>query len=95
MPRREEAPYVKLHGFVRRAEAIYARVKETLEKEHWGEVVVIEPDSGDYFVDEDRHKAIRNAEEKYPDMLFHMRRIGDNPAVIRYPSRAQWVGLTR
>lgn len=57
MPEREEAPYVKLHEFVRRAEAAY--VKEALEKEYWGEIVVIEPDSGGYFVDADCHKAMR------------------------------------
>ena len=93
MPKIEEAPYVKFREFIRKAEAIYASVKGQLEKEHWGEILVIEPDSGDYFVDKNRRKAMQNAEAKYPDSLFHMRRIGDNPAVTRFPAGARPAGL--
>lgn len=93
MPKIEEAPYVKFREFIRKAEAIYASAKERLEKEHWGEIMVIEPDSEDYFVDKNRRKAMKNAEAKYPGKLFHMRRIGDNPAVTRFPAGARPAGL--
>jgi len=33
MPKIEEAPYVKFREFIRKAERIYANVKEQLEKE--------------------------------------------------------------
>ena len=93
MPKVEETPYIKFREFIGKAEKIYAGVKEQLENEHWGEIIVIEPDSGHYFVDKNRRKAMQNAEEKYPDKLFHMRRIGDNPAVTRLPARVRPAGL--
>jgi len=93
MPKVTETPHVKFREFIRKAEAIYASVKKQLEDEHWGEIVVIEPDSGNYFVDKDRRKAMRHAEEKYPDMLFHTRRVGDNPAVTRFPAMLRPAGL--
>jgi len=36
---------------------------------------------------------MQNAEAKYPDRLFHMRRIGDNPAVTHFPARVRPASL--
>jgi len=45
-----------------------------------GKIVAIEPDSGDYFVDNSTVGAIEKAQKKYPDKTFYLVRIG-YPAV--------------
>jgi len=62
--------------FVRAGEAIYKRIKDELEKEHMGEVVLIEVESGDYFVAPTLAEAYEKASRKYPGRLFYVRHVG-------------------
>ncbi|MFB2894373.1 hypothetical protein ACE1CI_15805 [Aerosakkonemataceae cyanobacterium BLCC-F50] len=52
--------------FANRCRVIFERVKPELIKEHYDWFIVIEPDSGDYFIDADEMVAIQKTREKYP-----------------------------
>lgn len=61
----------------KRGEEIYQKqLKETLEPEHHGKYVAIEPESGDYFVGDDPVQADTQAQAKHPDKVFYLKRIG-------------------
>ena len=45
--------------FARRGREIFYKINPELKKEHKGEVLVIEIDSGDYFVNKNSHEAMR------------------------------------
>ncbi len=68
--------------FVRRAEEIYsARLRAVLEPEHIDEFVVIEPESGDYFLGRTLREAVRAARRAHPDRLTHAMRVGHKAAI--------------
>ncbi len=68
--------------FVRRAEEIYAtRLRAVLEPEHVDEFVVIEPDSGDYFLGKTLNEATQAARQSYPNRLTHAMRVGHRAAL--------------
>ena len=58
-------------------------LKEELERDHRGEIVAIEVDTGDYFLGERGIEAIRKAREKYPNAVFYLVKIGF-PAVHKF-----------
>ena len=65
-------------------EEIYARIREEIEEGHEGEVVLIEVESGDYFVAPTLKEAYEKARKAHPGKLFYARRIGRKPyAVLR------------
>jgi len=71
-----------LDELVRTAEEIYAtRLKAVLEPEHMGEFVVIEPESGDYFLGRTLSEAGRAARRSHPDRLTHTMRVGHKAAL--------------
>lgn len=41
-----------------------------------GKIVVIEPESGNYFIDEDEIEAYRKAKKMHPNKKFFIKRIG-------------------
>jgi hypothetical protein len=53
--------------FHKRCRAIFERVRPELIEKHYGWYIAIEPDSGDYFINEDVEVAHRKALEKYPN----------------------------
>jgi hypothetical protein len=61
---------------VEKGQRIYERIKDKLEPEHKGEIVAIEPDTGDYFLGQSVIEAIEKGRERYPDSVFHVIRIG-------------------
>ena len=66
---------------IRRAEQIYAeRLKGELEANHLNEFVVIEPDSGDYFLGHTSLEASQKARAAYPDRIGFLVRIGHRAA---------------
>jgi hypothetical protein len=72
----------EVNEFVSRAEAIYAtRLRANLEPEHMDEFVVIEPESGDYFLGKTLNDATRAARHAYPDRLTHAMRVGFKAAL--------------
>ena len=49
-----------------RCRAIFERVRPDLIQEHYGWYIAVEPNSGDYFIDEDIELASQKAREKHP-----------------------------
>lgn len=62
--------------FVRLGEKRYEELKDRLEPRHKRKFIVIEVESGDFFIDKDSVKATLKAQEKYPDTVFYMAKIG-------------------
>ena len=71
-----------LDEFVRKAEQIYSdQLRVDLEREHIGDFVAIEPESGDYFLGKTLSQAAQAARSVYPDRLTNAMRIGQNAAI--------------
>lgn len=51
-------------------------LKETLEPEHNGEFVSIEPESGRYFLGKTDGEAIAKGNQAFPDKILYLLRIG-------------------
>lgn len=68
------------HAHIEKAEGIYRQLRSQLESEHKGEIVAIEPESGDYFLGVNVIEAVLKGRERYPERVFHSIRIG-YPAV--------------
>jgi hypothetical protein len=62
--------------FGSKGDEIYEKIKPLLEPEHKGEIVAIEVESGDYFLDETVIEAWQKAKGKYPDKVFYFVRVG-------------------
>ena len=56
--------------------ARYAEIRSSLETEHHGDYLMIEVDSGDYFLGKSPEQALREAEAAYPNKAFCLIRIG-------------------
>jgi len=66
-----------INRFVAKGEEIYQqRLKDKLEPTHYGQIVAIEVESGDYFLGESVIEAGLKARAKYPDKIFHFIKIG-------------------
>lgn len=75
-------PDQKIKEFVDKAEAIYAnRLKAVLEPENIDKYVVIEPESGDYFLGDTMNEATQAARRVHPDKLTHAMRVGHKAAL--------------
>ena len=66
--------------YVRRGEKRYKTIKDRIEAKYKDKFVVIEVDSGDYFIDKDSVKAILKARKQYPHEIFYLARIGHRAA---------------
>jgi hypothetical protein len=74
------APVVQ--DVARRGQELYdQRLRSTLEAQHHGFFVAIEPDSGDYFIAPKLDEAIQAARAAHPDRLVYAVRIGFGAAV--------------
>jgi len=75
---KRETPYkgFNLREFGEKADRIYEQHRDKLEKKHRGEIIAIEVDSGDYFVGEEYEEVVKKARKKYPNKLFHFKRVG-------------------
>lgn len=82
-PDRQLSPEEKAHRkaedevLYRRCRAIFDRVQPELIKEHYDWFIVIEPDSGDYFIDPDKTVARQKAREKHPGKMRLVARINE------------------
>ena len=75
-------PEPDIDEFVRKAEKVYAaKLRAVLEPQHMDEFVVIEPESGDYFLGKTLSEATRAARKSYPDRLTHAMRVGHRAAL--------------
>jgi hypothetical protein len=52
------------------------KLRPSLESNHWGKFVCIEPESTDYFLGETFDEAVNKAIDAHPDRLTHTLRIG-------------------
>ena len=62
------------------------KLKSKLEPQHNGEIVVIDAESGDYFLGKNLYEANENARKKYPNNVFYAIKVG-YPAVYSFSSR--------
>jgi hypothetical protein len=51
-------------------------LRDTLEPEHTGRYVAIEPDSGRYFLGDTGTQALLDARQALPESLFYLARVG-------------------
>ena len=67
---------------LKKAQEIYNKIKANIESNHKGEIIAIDPESGEYCLGKTVIEAVMKGREKYPDRVFHSIRIG-YPAVYR------------
>jgi hypothetical protein len=67
----------EIERFHQRGRVIFDRIYPELIDEHYNWFVLIEPDSGDYFINSDEILALQEAREKYPDARFTIFRLNE------------------
>jgi hypothetical protein len=60
---------------IKRPSKVLVRKLQTL-KNRKGEIAVIDPESGDYFIAKTLTEALKKAEKKHPHQIFYSIRIG-------------------
>ncbi len=78
--RAKAKPKYSSKTLVRLGEKRYAELKERLEAKNHNHFVVIEVDSGDYFIDKNHRNAVLKARKVYPTAIFYLARIGSAAA---------------
>jgi len=73
----------ELDSFYKRCRPIFDRVQPELIQDHYNWFMVIEPNSGDYFIDPDEEVVDQKARQKHPDAMFGMFRINETGACGR------------
>lgn len=58
------------------ADAIYAPLREQLERDHWGDYISINVDNGDYAIAPDDLEAVQTIKTQYPGIIPFTIRIG-------------------
>ncbi|MEQ9234761.1 hypothetical protein [Coleofasciculus sp. E2-BRE-01] len=59
--------------------SVFERVRDELIGDHYNWFILIEPNSGDYFIDPDEDKAVEKVRQKYPTgwlMTFRINQTG-------------------
>ncbi|HUS69452.1 MAG TPA: hypothetical protein VM075_01575 [Anaerolineae bacterium] len=76
--------YDKAHReeFITKGEAVYDRLKDSLEPAHEGEIVAIHPESGEHFLGKTLNEADEKAFAKHPDEWLYFVRIGSADASL-------------
>lgn len=69
-------PKYSTKELVRLGEKRYEEIRDQVEKKYKNKFIVIEVDSGDYFIDKDSVKATLKARKKHPEAIFYLARIG-------------------
>ncbi len=64
--------------FSQRCRMIFDKVKPELIQDHYDWFIVIEPESGDYFIDPDENVARTKAGEKHPDKMRLIMRLNES-----------------
>ena len=77
---RRHAEFLELS---RRCHLVFDKVQPQLIEDHYDWYIVIEPDSGDYFIDKEADLASNKAHEKYPDKKCLVMRINETGACGR------------
>lgn len=66
----------KLSGTYKRAKAIYSKIENSLLPEHKGEIIAIEPMSGDYVIGYDEVEVAIEGKRRHPGKKFGLFRVG-------------------
>jgi hypothetical protein len=64
------------------ANRIYERIRAGLEPAHRGEIVAIDPDSGDYFLGRTPLEACDEGHVKHPGKTFVLKRVGHPTTLV-------------
>lgn len=64
------------HEISRKGQRVLEAISQELEKQHFGRFIVIEADSGDYFIGDTVIEATRKAQAKHSGKIFFLGRIG-------------------
>lgn len=67
--------YAERAAFRQRCKVIFDRVQPELIKTHYNWYMAVEPDSGDYFIDQDELAVVQIAHQKQPNAKLHVFRI--------------------
>ena len=70
--------------------AMYAEIREEMEANHWGKMVVIDVNSGDYEIGDDDLTTTMRLFERRPDALTWGELVG-HPAVYTFRNRITFV----
>lgn len=65
-----------IHEISVKGQRILDSLSEELEEKHFGKPIVIEVESGNYFIGETPIEATKKARKKYPGKIFFQGRIG-------------------
>ena len=66
----------------RKAQSIYEeRLRGQFERDHWGQFVAINPETGDCFAGVTLSEAVQAARREHPELLPIVLRVGDDMAV--------------
>lgn len=79
--------------FDRISEERIRELEKVLLPEHKGEIIAVEPESGDYFLGKTLREANRKALEKYPDKVFFASRLGGGNVIRPHPAMLSARGL--
>lgn len=79
---RQKTPHTR-EEFSRLARTRYDEIRAELEAENFGDFVMIEVDSGDFFVGKDSDDALELAQAAHPEKAFFLFRIGHRAAEKR------------
>ena len=63
--------------FYKRCRKVFDRVQPELIEAHYDWFIIIEPDSGEYFIDEDKKVALSKSRSKHPDKKCIIMRINE------------------
>ncbi|MEQ8537979.1 MAG: hypothetical protein RIB93_11080 [Coleofasciculus sp. D1-CHI-01] len=62
---------------IKRYREIFAQVSPQLIQDHYNWFMIIEPNSGDYFIDPDEDVAMQKARQKYPSGMVGIMRLNE------------------
>ncbi len=79
----ERVKIVDKNELVDKGEEIYKRIRDQLEKEHRGEFLTINVDTGEYWLGRTAAEADKKGRENYPDEVFYLARVGRRAAFVR------------
>ncbi|MBI5222579.1 MAG: hypothetical protein HY980_03740 [Candidatus Magasanikbacteria bacterium] len=67
---------------------VYQKISKQIEKNHSGDFVAIEVESGGYFLGQTQMEAIEKAKKRFPTKIFYLMKIGF-PAVVTFSGYQQ------
>ncbi len=76
-------PTVYPSEIAHKGEEVYRKISEQIEKDHSGDFVAIEVESGKYFLGPTQVEAIEKAKKLFPAKIFYLMKIGF-PAVVTF-----------